>query len=32
VVLSGMMMHVQGANGSVAEWDDADRFFAGIDL
>lgn len=32
VVLSGMMMYVQGANGSVAEWDDADRFFAGIDL
>jgi uncharacterized SAM-binding protein YcdF (DUF218 family) len=32
VVLSGMMIHVQGAVGPVAEWDDADRFFAGIDL
>lgn len=32
VVLSGMMTHVQGAAGPVAEWNDADRFFAGVDL
>jgi uncharacterized SAM-binding protein YcdF (DUF218 family) len=32
VVLSGMMIHVQSTVGPVAEWDDADRFFAGIDL
>jgi uncharacterized SAM-binding protein YcdF (DUF218 family) len=32
VVLSGMMMRVQGAGGSVAEWSDADRFFGGLDL
>ena len=32
VVLSGMMTHVQGAAGPVTEWNDADRFFAGIDL
>lgn len=32
VVLSGMMIHVQGAAGPVSEWDDADRFFGGIDL
>lgn len=32
VVLSGMMTRVQGAAGPVAEWNDADRFFAGIDL
>jgi uncharacterized SAM-binding protein YcdF (DUF218 family) len=32
VVLSGMMIHVQGTKGPVSEWDDADRFFGGIDL
>jgi uncharacterized SAM-binding protein YcdF (DUF218 family) len=32
VVLSGMMTHVQGVAGPVAEWNDADRFFAGVDL
>ena len=32
VVLSGMMTRVQGAAGPVVEWNDADRFFAGIDL
>ena len=32
VVLSGMMTRVRGAAGPVAEWNDADRFFAGIDL
>lgn len=32
VVLSGMMTHVQGATGLVSEWNDADRFFAGVDL
>ncbi len=32
VVLSGMMTRIQGATGPIAEWNDADRFFAGIDL
>ena len=32
VVLSGMMVRVGSVAGPVPEWDDADRFFAGIDL
>jgi uncharacterized SAM-binding protein YcdF (DUF218 family) len=32
VVLSGMMIHVASTDGPVPEWDDADRFFAGVDL
>ena len=32
VVLSGMMVHVNSTNGPIAEWADADRFFAGVDL
>lgn len=32
VVLSGMMTHVQGATGLITEWNDADRFFAGLEL
>jgi uncharacterized SAM-binding protein YcdF (DUF218 family) len=32
VVLSGTMTHVQGAAGPVTEWNDADRFFAGLEL
>lgn len=32
VVLSGMMHGVHGAQGTMQEWDDADRFFAGVDL
>lgn len=32
VVLSGMLVHVNSETGPVAEWDDADRFFAGLDL
>lgn len=32
VVLGSMMVHVNGASGSEPEWDDADRFFAGVDL
>lgn len=32
VVLSGMMKHVQGSAGPVTEWNDADRFFAGLEL
>lgn len=32
VVLSGMMMGVRGSTGPMQEWDDADRFFAGVDL
>jgi uncharacterized SAM-binding protein YcdF (DUF218 family) len=32
VVLSGMMVHVESDAGPIPEWDDADRFFAGIDL
>lgn len=32
VVLSGMMTHVQGATGLITEWNDADRFFSGLEL
>jgi len=32
VVLSGMMTGVKGAQGPVHEWQDADRFFAGVEL
>jgi uncharacterized SAM-binding protein YcdF (DUF218 family) len=32
VVLSGMMVRVGSVAGPIPEWDDADRFFAGIDL
>lgn len=32
VVLSGMMVNVSSTDGPVSEWDDADRFFAGVDL
>ncbi len=32
VVLSGMLMDVQGVHGQVTEWGDPDRFFAGMEL